>query len=109
MLAFELRLQVCLLLALTLFVSLPAVAQTSSVPAPWIDQDVGSPSLAGTASASNGILTVNAAGADIWGASDQFHFVYEKVRGDVDVRARIDSLTYGSSWSKAGVMIRSSL
>ena len=109
MLASELRLQVCLLLVVSFFFSVAANAQTSSVPAPWIDQDIGSPALAGSASASNGILTVNAGGADIWGASDQFHFVYEKIRGDVDVRARIDSLTYASSWSKAGVMIRSSL
>jgi regulation of enolase protein 1 (concanavalin A-like superfamily) len=58
---------------------------------------------------SGATLTIDAAGEDIWGSSDQFHFVYQPVTGDVDVRARVDSLTAASEWSKAGVMIRSTL
>ena len=85
-----------------------AWAQTS-VSSPWAAADIGSPALAGSAAASGNGFTIDAAGVDIWGTADQFHFVYQQISGDVDVRARVDSVSYASSWSKAGVMIRSSL
>ena len=50
-----------------------------------------------------------AGGYDIWGTSDQFHFVYQPLQGDVEVIARIASLQAADGWSKAGVMIRESL
>ncbi|MEO8520456.1 MAG: Ig-like domain-containing protein [Acidobacteriota bacterium] len=65
--------------------------------------------MAGSSSLNQGQFTVIAGGADIWGQSDQFHFVYQQVSGDVDVIARVDSVTQVHSWSKMGVMIRSSL
>ena len=43
------------------------------------------------------------------GRSDQFHFVYQPLQGDVEVIARIASLQAADGWSKAGVMIRESL
>jgi regulation of enolase protein 1 (concanavalin A-like superfamily) len=85
------------------------LAHGQSIPAPWSNGDVGAPALSGSAAYSSGVLNVDAAGADIWSASDQFHFVYQAVSGDVDIRARVDSLTFADEWSKAGVMIRSSL
>lgn len=85
-----------------------AEAQTS-VPFPWAAADVGWPALAGSAGGSATAFSVNAAGVDIWGTADQFHFVYQPISGDVDVRARVDAVSDASSWSKAGVMIRSSL
>ncbi|MEP6593485.1 MAG: hypothetical protein ABJC51_07325, partial [Acidobacteriota bacterium] len=81
----------------------------SSVPSPWSGRDIGSPAVAGSSSFNQGQFTVIAGGADIWGQSDQFHFVYQQVSGDVDVIARVDSVTQVHSWSKMGVMIRSSL
>lgn len=84
-------------------------ALAQSVPAPWTARDIGSPALAGSATFSNGVFDIDAAGTDIWGSRDQFHFVYQAVSGDVDVRARIDSVTRAHNWSKAGVMIRGSL
>jgi regulation of enolase protein 1 (concanavalin A-like superfamily) len=83
-----------------------AAAQVS---APWTSRDIGSPALAGSATQSSGVFTINAAGADIWDSSDEFHFVYQAVSGDVDIRARVDSVTSAHAWSKAGVMIRESL
>ena len=82
---------------------------TSTVPAPWSAQDIGGPSIAGDSSLSQGTFTTHASGADIWGQSDQFHYVYQQVTGDVDVIARVDSLAFTDEWVKAGVMIRSSL
>ncbi|HVZ20547.1 MAG TPA: Ig-like domain-containing protein [Vicinamibacterales bacterium] len=87
-----------------------AEARPAAAAASWADQDIGSPAIAGDA-VWNGstAVTVTAGGADIWDSSDQFHFVYQAISGDVDVRARVDSLTQASTWSKAGVMIRASL
>ena len=48
-------------------------------------------------------------GADIWGVSDQFHFVYQAVDGDLEIVARVESIEFMHRWSKAGVMIREQL
>ena len=82
---------------------------TTTLPSPWASRDVGSPSLAGSAAAAGGTFTVAAGGENIWGTSDQFHFVYQRLQGDVEVIARVASLQHADSWSKAGVMIRESL
>src|SRR5262245_24791885 len=96
-----------LLILLTCGVAASAAAQ--SVPSPWTASDIGNPAIAGSSSYSSGSFTIDAGGADIWGTSDQFHFVYQQVSGDVEVIARVDSLTWADVWTKAGVMIRSSL
>src|SRR5262245_17212438 len=83
--------------------------QAWSLPSPWNAQDIGNPAMAGNASFDQGTFTITAAGADIWGQSDQFTFIYQQVAGDVDVVARVDSVSAASAWSKSGVMIRSSL
>ncbi len=46
---------------------------------------------------------------DIWNTSDQFRFVYQALSGDVEVIARVDSLTNVQAYTNAGVMIRGSL
>ena len=82
---------------------------TATLPAPWTSRDLGSPALAGSASAAGGTFTVAAGGIDIWGTSDQFHFVYQPLQGDVEVIARVASLHDVDPFSKAGVMIRETL
>ena len=59
--------------------------------------------------ASAGTFTISAGGTDIWGLADEFHFIYQPITGDLDVIARVASLTRADAWSKAGVMIRESL
>ena len=81
----------------------------TTLPAPWTNRDIGGPALAGSASAAGGTFTVAAGGDNIWGPSDQFHFVYQPLQGDVEIIARVASLQYADAWSKAGVMIRESL
>jgi len=80
------------------------------LPAPWTDTDVGSPAIAGSAGYSNGVFTVNGAGADIWGTNDQFHYAYQPLAGDGNgtIIARVTSQTNTSSNAKAGVMIKQS-
>lgn len=84
-------------------------AGAQSPPAPWAAQDIGAPALAGDAAFADGTFRIDAAGVDIWDQRDRFHFVYQPIDGDVDIRARVDSITRVDKWSKAGVMIRSSL
>ena len=57
------------------------VSNTSSL----TSSDVGNPAIAGSTSyaASTDTHQVKAAGIDIWGSSDQFRFVHQKVDGDV--------------------------
>jgi hypothetical protein len=55
------------------------------------------------------VFTVKGAGADIYGTSDQFRFVYRTLTGDGEMVARVASLQNTSGWAKAGVMIRESL
>jgi regulation of enolase protein 1 (concanavalin A-like superfamily) len=81
----------------------------STLPNGQLNQDVGTPAVAGSAQFANGSYTVRGAGADIWGASDQFHFVYQPVAGDVVITARVASVQAVDTWSKAGVMIRETL
>lgn len=76
---------------------------------PWRNRDVGTPSLAGLAGMLGNTLLVRGSGADIWGVSDAFHFVYQRVQGDADIIARVYSIAESHEWSKAGVMMRNSL
>jgi regulation of enolase protein 1 (concanavalin A-like superfamily) len=99
-----------MLAALVVCVAASAHAQSaSSVSSPWVSVDVGSPALAGSATQNQNTFQIDAAGRDIWDTADQFHFVYQQMTGDVDVRARVDRVTATDQWSKAGVMIRASL
>ncbi|MGB2956414.1 MAG: LamG domain-containing protein, partial [Anaerolineales bacterium] len=56
-----------------------------------------------------GAFTMTAAGSDIWGTSDQFHFAYKTLTGPGTIVARVDSVQETHAWAKAGVMIRESL
>ena len=76
---------VCLLIAS----SHVASAQTSALPAGWADSDIGNPLVAGSAQSTSGTMTVRGAGADIGGSSDQFHFAYQAISGDADIRVRV--------------------
>jgi uncharacterized repeat protein (TIGR01451 family) len=80
------------------------------LPSPWTDTDVGSPAIAGSAGYSNGVFTVNGAGADIYGTNDQFHYAYQPLAGNGNgtLIARLTSMSNTSSNAKAGIMIKQS-
>lgn len=96
------------LACLAALVASPALAQ-SSLPAPWIAADVGSPSLTGSATYGNGTFTVNGGGMGVTGRNDQLHFVYQQVAGDTMIVSRIDGLTAADPESRVGLMFRESL
>lgn len=80
-----------------------------SLPAPQRSLDIGAPAQASSVWCRLGVYEVRAAGADVWGTSDQFNFVYQPVSGDFEVAVRVDSITATSSWAKTGVMVRETL
>jgi len=72
----------------------------------WSSADVGSPT-PGNALESGGTWEVTGAGNDIWGTSDNFHFVFQSLSGDGEMVARVvDNGTGSNNWAKGGVMIR---
>ncbi len=57
----------------------------------------------------DGSIAMNAAGADIWNAADEFRFAYKTLTGDGSMVAQVQGLDTVDVWSKAGVMIRDTL
>jgi len=78
------------------------------LPVSWLDQDVGTVGLVGSAGYANGTFTVAGAGqGTLFASSDGFHFVYQSLSGDGTIIARVASLQ-GSS-AQAGIMMRETL
>ncbi len=75
---------------------------------PLSDADIGSPSIAGSASYDGTTWTVNGSGSDIWSAPDQFNFASEPLAGDGSIVAQITSQSDTSIYAKSGVMFRDS-
>ncbi|MBK8185307.1 MAG: PKD domain-containing protein [Candidatus Competibacteraceae bacterium] len=90
-------------------VTITVKADNTVLPAPWLQKDIGTVNLAGSAGYTNGAYTIKGAGTDIWGKSDSFHFVYQSLTGDGTIVARVSGLTNTNAWAKSGVMIRESL
>jgi len=61
------------------------------------------------AEASPGTFVLSAAGADTWGARDEFRYAYKRLDGDGAIAVKIEDLAGMDYWTKAGVMIRESL
>jgi regulation of enolase protein 1 (concanavalin A-like superfamily) len=87
-----------------IFVDPPA-----ALPPAWATADVGNTGAPGTARFSNGVFSVQGAGADVWGTSDAFRYVYQTLEGDATIVARLTSLESVHAWTKAGAMIRETL
>lgn len=81
----------------------------SELPSPWATLDIGLVGLAGSIAYQNGIFTVNGSGADIWGTSDAFRFVYKPLTGDGQIIARVAAQQNTNIWAKGGLMIRENL
>jgi hypothetical protein len=74
--------------------------------------DVGSPAISGSANfdSTNQTYTLTGGGVNVWGASDQFQFLWKKMKGDFIVRARVEFVGKGvEEYRKIGWMARSSL
>ena len=71
--------------------------------------DIGDPTIPGSTRMTSDGLEVSGEGKDIWGVSDQFHFVYQRRAGNFDVAIHVTSLTAQHLYSRAGIMAREDL
>jgi hypothetical protein len=88
------------------------VAAAGSLPSPWVHQNVGTFSPAGTSSHSSGTFTLTTGnGLTLMDAqtADAFTYVNQPGNGDCSITARVASLACGDAIKgEAGVMIRES-
>jgi hypothetical protein len=85
------------------------VSSPGSLPAPWFDTDIGAPTPAGSGGYAGGVFTVSGSGADIFGTSDQFNYLYQATTGNGTLIARVSGETNaGSTNDKAGIMWKAS-
>ncbi len=99
-------------LLITLFTSLlvlGAGSASAALPLPWEQGDIGSVAVAGSGSESGGTWTVAGSGADVWGNADGFHYVYQRLNGNMQVVVKVTTVQNQNVWSKAGLMIRDDL
>ncbi|MBN2088876.1 carbohydrate-binding protein [candidate division KSB1 bacterium] len=76
---------------------------------PWQQKDIGATAAAGNAGVRGQTFIVTGSGNDVWDYVDEFHFVYQEISGNLEIQARVASLTETDPWAKAGVMIRNAL
>ena len=77
---------------------------TYELPAGYAYRDIGT--TGGYAWESAGTYTIGAYGADIWGSSDGFGYLYRPLDGDGVMDVNLTSMTSTNEWQKAGLMIR---
>jgi hypothetical protein len=76
-------------------------------PTGWTCQDIGAPSPAGYQDfVGNGSWIVYGSGADIWGTSDQFHYVSQSLPGDGALTSRVGWQANTAIYAKARIMVR---
>jgi outer membrane protein assembly factor BamB len=104
--------------AATLGVDSVTVGSTGGAPPPppgcptnWNCADIGGvfpPDPAGSESLSGGAWTVAGSGGDIFGTSDQFHYVWTlpAQADNQSIVAHVDTQQNTNAWAKAGVMFR---
>lgn len=73
-------------------------------------EDIGNPRGRGSSSVDpkSGTWSVGGGGADIYGTSDQFHFVSQEFATDGTIIAKVTAVQRTDGYSKAGVMFRAS-
>src|SRR5207249_2345631 len=80
-----------------------------ALPSPWVQGDIGTNAVSGSASFSSGTFTINGSGTDIAGTADGFHYVYQPWSGNGQIIVRVGSIQNTNSGAKAGVMFRETL
>ncbi len=68
--------------------------------------DVGTTGIVGSTTFSGGTYTVKGGGADIWGTTDAFQFVYRTMTGDGQLTAKVLAVQNTAVSAKGGVMFR---
>lgn len=74
----------------------------------WIGNNIGPPALNGHHTVSNDVVSLVAAGADIWGSADEGYLFAVEATGNWELQARVVSMDLTHDWAKAGLMMRTS-
>lgn len=92
--------------------ALPAVRLTApgrdELPG-WSQVDVGGSRTGGLVRRPDGAFALYGGGDDIWGSSDQFRFLHQRIRGDFTVEVLLKSVEDVETYTKAGLMVRAGL
>ncbi len=88
--------------------SMPIHVNTMKQSGEWKPKDIGNTPLKGNTTKTDKELIVKGSGR-IDKTADSFHFAYQKVKGDAQLIARIDSLTKVDNNAISGLMIRGGL
>lgn len=87
----------------------------------WTSKDIGNPGVAGSASLTDGVLTVKGAGklgkgegtvaGGTWSdaTTDNFQYTYQQIQGDAEIITKMDSATTVDNHVFTGVMFRETL
>ena len=75
----------------------------------WQGTDISSRPAGGQKVLSESDMDVYGGGRDLWNNHDEFRFVWQKVGGDFDLDATVESLDETFMYAKAGIMIRGGL
>jgi len=87
----------------------PTAVVLSTLPAPWLNADIGSPGAAGSSAYSSGTFSLSGAGSGAYYVPDSFQFAYQTVSGDCSIVAKVVTQANSSPYAHAGVIIRDSL
>ena len=79
----------------------------AALPPGWLEADIGSPGLFGSANYSNGTWSIYGGGKDVC-STDQSHFVYKPLSGDAVLTAQVLNLA-NAPFGEAGVILRNDL
>jgi hypothetical protein len=79
---------------------------SAALPEGWSNRDIGT--TGGSASEIQGTWTVRGDGADVWGHSDAFHFVYRTLSGNGEITARAVSPTQSPANSVTDLVCQNS-
>lgn len=93
------------------YIVLAAAGGTQGSRRSWANRDIGRVTAPGSATYNERamIWVVRGGGFDIFGEADSFQYVYQPLRGDCSIIARIESIDNTHPWAKCGVMIRDTL
>jgi hypothetical protein len=87
----------------------PKDSTYTGLPDGWSEMEIGTVRVNGGTRCDRNSFTVRAAGAGMDGESDSFHYVYQQVRGDYEILARVSTIQHTAPNAKAALMMRESI
>jgi hypothetical protein len=86
-----------------------ANSQANFIATPFLAVSVGTPAVGATMIPVSGGYNLTGSGTGIGGTNDQFTFAFADYTNNFDVRVRVASVTFASSWTRMGLMARAGL